>query len=95
MKLSIVIVCLTAIAAGVVHFRRERTILRNEIERLEKRQEKVRADLWDQQARLAPLMEPAEIRRRAQDLEIPLTDGAPRALPAQTGGGAARRRPTN
>ena len=71
MKLAVVIVCLTAIAVGVVHFRRERTHLGNEIERLQKRQETLREDLWRQQARMASLMEPAAIRSRAQDLEIP------------------------
>ena len=92
MKLAVVIVCLTAIAVGVVHFRRERTHLGNEIERLQKRQETLREDLWRQQARMAPLMEPAAIRSRAQDLEIPLTDGAPRT-PGPTPAAPGRRRP--
>jgi hypothetical protein len=76
MKLSIVIVCLAAIAAGVVHFRRERTHLRNEVQTLEGRQVTLRRDLWDQQVRLAWLIAPAEVQRRARDLALPLVDRA-------------------
>jgi hypothetical protein len=76
MKLSFVIVCLAAIAAGVVHFRREQTLLRSEVQRLQSRQVEIRRDLWDQQARLGWLINPAEVRRRTQDLALPLVDRA-------------------
>ncbi len=96
MKLSIVIVCLAAIAVAVVHFRRERTRLRNEVHRLESRQIVLRRELWDQQVRLAWLIAPSELRRRAQDLALPMVDRAhPETLaPAGARAGAAppRRR---
>jgi hypothetical protein len=65
MKLAMVIVCLAAIAAGVVHFRREGTHLRNEVQRLQSQQVALKRDLWDQQ-----------VRRRAQDLALPMVDRA-------------------
>ena len=89
MKLSIVIVCLAAIAAGVVHFRRERIHLRNEVQRMEGRQVVLRRELWDQQVRLAWLIAPSEIRRRYQDLGLPLVDRShlPGQSPAAPGAG--------
>lgn len=90
MKLSIVIVCLAAIAAGVVHFRRERTHLRNEVETMDRRQRIIRRDLWDQQVRLARLIAPAEVRRRYQDMGLPMIDRArlPQGPAAPAVGGA-------
>ena len=76
MKLAMVIVCLAAIGAGVVHFRRERTVLRNEVQKLETRQIVLRRELWAQQVRMAWLVAPAEVRRRAKDLGLPLSDQA-------------------
>jgi hypothetical protein len=87
MKLAMVIVCLGAIAAGVVHFRRERTILRNEVQRLEDQQVVLRRTLWDQQVRLALLVAPAGIRRRAKEFGLPMSDQV--RLPQGPGGSTA------
>ena len=74
MKLAMVVVCLAAIAAGLVHVRRTRTQLRNEIHRLHSQQIRLRRDLWDQQVGLGWLLAPAEVRRRAEELAVPLVD---------------------
>jgi hypothetical protein len=92
MKLAMVIVCLAAIAAGVVHFRRERTYIRNEVQRLQTQQVALRRDLWDQQVRMGWLVQPAEVRRRAEDLALPMADRA--HLPQGPGGATAGTPPT-
>ena len=89
MKLAMVILGVAAIAAGVVHFRRERTILRHETQRLEEQQVVLRRALWDQQARLAMLVAPAEIRRRAKDFGLFMADQVtPPRAPAGHAAGA-------
>jgi hypothetical protein len=85
MKLSVVIVCLAAIAACVVHFRRERIYLRNEVQKFQSQQVALRRDLWDQQVRMGWLINPAEVRRRAQEMALPMVDRA--HLPPQGPGG--------
>ncbi|HUT56349.1 MAG TPA: hypothetical protein VNA25_00580 [Phycisphaerae bacterium] len=90
MKLAMVFVCLAAIAAGLVHVRRTRTQLRNEIHRLHSQQIELRRDLWDQQVGLGWLLAPAEVRRRAEELAVPLVDKS-RAPGRPVGGDAALR----
>jgi cytochrome c-type biogenesis protein CcmE len=87
MKLAMVIVCLAAIATCVVHFRRERTYLRNEVQKYQSQQVTLRRDLWDQQVRLGWLINPAEVRRRTQELALPMVDRA--HLPQGPGGSTA------
>ena len=76
MKLAMVFVCLAAVAAALVHVRRTRTQLRNEIHRLESQQIRLRRDLWDQQVGMGWLLAPAEVRRRAEELAVPLVDSS-------------------
>jgi hypothetical protein len=92
MKLAMVIVCLAAIAAGVIHFRTERMHLRHQVQSMETQQVSLRRDLWDQQVRMAWLVAPAEVRKRAQDLALPMVDRA--HLPGSPVGPTAGAAPT-
>jgi len=74
LRIAIVIVALAAIAVAMVHIRRTRTNLRNEIQRMENQQISLRRELQDQQIRLGRAMAPSEIRRRAEEMALPMVD---------------------
>lgn len=97
MKLAIVIVCLAAIATGVVHMRHARRRLGNEVQTLQSRQIVLRRELWEQQIHLGWLVAPAELRRRTQEMDLPLVEKGrlPGETPPPAVGAGPRRRITN
>lgn len=67
MRIAIVIVALAAIAATLVHMRRDRIAVAHETQRLQTQQVALRRTMWDQQVRLGYLAAPREVRRRAEE----------------------------
>lgn len=93
MRIAIVIVALAAIAVAMVHIRRTRTNLRNEMQKMENQQIALKRELQDQQIRLGRAMSPSEIRRRAEEMAIPMVDRLKAANENATGQAAHGRHP--
>ncbi len=74
MRLAVVIIALAAIAVGLVHIRRARTMACNQIQRLENMQISLKRDLQDQQVRLGWLTSPSEIHRKAAEMALPMVE---------------------
>ena len=74
MRITIVIVALAAIMVGMVHLRRTRTNLRNEIQKMENQQIALKRELQDQQIRLGRAMAPSEIRRRTAEMALQMVE---------------------
>ena len=73
-RLTIIILCLTGIGAGLVHLRRQEVRLRYEIQRGHGKQLSLRRRLWDQRVRIGHLMAPAEVRKRVREMALDLTE---------------------
>ena len=73
-RLAIIIVVLAGIAAALVHLRREEARIRYEIQAALTRQTTLRRRLWDQRVRIARLVAPGEVRKRAEELALDLID---------------------
>jgi hypothetical protein len=77
MRISLVIMALAAIAVAVVHVHREDTRTQHAVQQLQIRQIELRRKLYDQQAELGHLTAPPLVRRRAEVLDIALTECQP------------------
>ena len=73
-RLVIVTIVLTAVALALVSIRRQEAWVRHDIQRHQQRQMALRRRLWDQRVRIGQLVAPAEVRRRAQEMALDLTD---------------------
>ncbi len=74
MRISLVIVMLASVAAGVVHLRRAQTRAHHRVHELQVRQILLRRRLYDQQVTLGRLTAPEAVRKRAELLNVTLTD---------------------
>jgi len=79
-RFVLVIVSLAAITVVMVHLRREEIRARHELQRLQAQQVQLRRRLYDQQVELGKLTAPQEVRRRAADMAVGLTDRNPAAV---------------
>jgi len=70
----VIIVSLTAIAVALVQMRRAELIARHEIQKLQTNEVALRRQLWDQQVQLGRLTSPEVVRRRVEDMALPLVD---------------------
>jgi hypothetical protein len=74
MRWAPVVILLAAIAAGLVHLRREQTHERYRIRRLQLQQVAIRRELWDQQGRLSEATTPQRVRQFVQAHGLDLAD---------------------
>lgn len=84
MRLTLIILGLTAIALGVVHLRREELAVRHDMQRLESRHAEVRRDLWAREVEIGHLTTPQAIRYRAEVMALDLTQDLPQYSQAPT-----------
>jgi hypothetical protein len=71
-RISLVIVLLAAITAGMVHLRRAETRAHHRVHRLQVEQIHLRRKLYDQQSDLGRLTAPKRVRQRAKRLNVRL-----------------------
>jgi len=74
MRISLIIVALAAIAVGVVHIRHCETRTNYQIQHLQLEQIYLRRKLYDQQADLARLISPGQVRQRMEQMDVRLTN---------------------
>ncbi len=74
MRLSLVIVLLTATAVCLVHVRREQARARHEEQGQRIRQLELRRTLWDQEVRIGQLTAPDKVRWRVRQMPLQLVD---------------------
>jgi len=72
MRLGAIILLVAAVAVTVVQFRRAQTVARHRILQLQHDRVRLRRELQDQQVVLARKTTPAQVRRRAEQMGIPL-----------------------
>jgi hypothetical protein len=72
-----VVVCLAAIACGLVQLRRSESIARCQIQRLELKEVSLRRQLWDQQVKLGEATSPERIRRRIEEVHPEWSQAGP------------------
>ena len=72
-RLVIIILGVVFIALLLLHIRREEAALRHDVQQSLTRQMTLRRTLWDQRMEIANLVAPAEIRRRAREMTLNLT----------------------
>ena len=70
MRLALVIIALVAIAVTRIQIYRAELTARCEIQRMQLEQIALRRTIWDQQAHLAHVMSPDEVRRRAGEMAV-------------------------
>ena len=90
MRLVLMILSLAAIGVGLVQIRRAETRACHRIQELQGQQVRLRRRLWDQQIRLGRITAPEEIRRRAEEMALWLTDRDGAGGLAEAGGRARR-----
>ena len=78
MRLILIIVLLGAVAVGLVQIRRAETVTRYRTQQIRSTRMRLQRVLWDQQIDLANLTAPAEIRHRAEEMALNLTDKSQR-----------------
>ena len=75
MRLALVIFAMAAIAVGVVHIRRARTMLSHDIQKFKRQQIVLTRELDDQKAQMGWLFAPAAVRRRGDEQGIQSVQG--------------------
>jgi hypothetical protein len=71
-----IIVMLAAIVVGQIYLRRGQDRSRHEVERMQLEQVKLRRVLYEQQAMLGKLAAPRQVRQRASDLAVGVSQRA-------------------
>lgn len=85
MRLAIIIIGITAIAAGLVAIRREDVRLRHEIQKNQTRHIALRRQVWDRHMELAHLLTPTSIEYRVEAMDLDLSlNGKKDSLPPLT-----------
>ena len=72
-RLAILLVVATAVAAGLVHLRREQARVGHEIHAGLSRQTALRRELWGLRLEIERMLTPADVRDRAREMALDLT----------------------
>jgi cell division protein FtsL len=73
-RLAVILVAATAIAATLVHVRREQARVGHEIHACLSEQTTMRRELWNLRLEVERLLAPADVRTRAHQMALDLTD---------------------
>ncbi len=76
MRFVAIIVMLAAIVVGQIYLRRGQDRSRHEVERMQLEQVRLRRVLYEQQAMLGKLTAPRQVRQRASDLAVGVSERA-------------------